>query len=75
MGECSICIHAHSDGGWVNAKYVYMHIQTVDERMLTMYTCTLRALMGECSICIPAHSDCGWVNAQYVYMHIQAVDV
>ena len=44
MGECSICIYAYSeshrmiaeyvyvysDGGWVNAQCVYLHIQTVD---------------------------------------------
>ena len=29
-GECSICIHAHSESLWVNAQYVYMNIQTVD---------------------------------------------
>ena len=30
MGESSICIHAHSESLWVNAQYVYIHIQTVD---------------------------------------------
>ena len=30
MGECSICIPAHSDGGLANAQYVYLHIQCVD---------------------------------------------
>ena len=30
MGECSICIPAHSDGGWMNAQYVYLRIQRVD---------------------------------------------
>ena len=59
MGKCSICIPAHTDGGWVNAQYVY---------------CTFRRWIGKCSICIPAHSDGGWVNAQYVYLHIQTVD-
>ena len=74
MSECSICIHTHSGGGWVNAQYVYLHIQKMDRCMLNMYTCTFKRWMGECSICIPAHSNGGWVNAQYVYLHIQSVD-
>ena len=37
MGDCSICIPAHSDSGWVNAQYLYLIIQTVEGWMLNMY--------------------------------------
>ena len=76
MGEFSICVYAHTDDGWVNAQYLYMHIQTMDMRMLNMYTCTFRRCNGDCSICSPVtvHLDDGWLNAKYVYLHIQTVD-
>ena len=48
MGECLICLPDYSGGGWVDAQYVYLHIQRVDGRMLNMYTYTFMELMGEC---------------------------
>ena len=50
MDKCSTCIPAHSDGGWMNAQYVYLHNQRVGGRMLNMFTCTFREFVCECSI-------------------------
>ena len=57
MDEFSICLPAHADDVWVNALYVYMHIQRVEGLMLNMYTFTFRGLMDECLICIYALSE------------------
>ena len=74
MGECSICIHTHSKGWWINAQYVYMYIQRVDGWMLIRYIDTFIGLKDECPICIHVHSEIWWVNAQYVYIHIKKFD-